>query len=95
MLDKLHMTEKITSENSCSRWSACETPLSLLQVYVAAIEMVVGDVSGFDLSELNRYLWHPGLARIDMQRYFAQSNITMTLGSENPVRLLMSYPYVT
>jgi hypothetical protein len=32
------------------------------------VEMRITDVSGFDVSNLNCYRWHPGQERIDLSR---------------------------
>lgn len=41
----------------------------VLQIYVLAIDMHVRMVSGFDLSAMNQYLWYPGAASMDLDRY--------------------------
>ncbi len=32
------------------------------------VEMRISDVSGFDLSGLNRYRWNPGHEKVDLSR---------------------------
>ena len=50
--------------------SACSSHLTtlLMQIKIAAVEMQIGDISGFNLSALNHYYWHPGFARTRLSR---------------------------
>ena len=40
----------------------------LLQVFAVLLELRVGTISGFDLSALNAYWWHPHVERMDLAR---------------------------
>lgn len=40
----------------------------LCQVSAMLVEMRITQVSGFDLSGLNRYRWNPGHEKIDLSR---------------------------
>jgi hypothetical protein len=40
----------------------------LMQVWAMLAEMRITDVSGFDVSALNRYRWHPGQESTDLDR---------------------------
>ncbi len=38
------------------------------QVWALLAEMRVGPAAGFDLSVMDRYRWHPGLERVELDR---------------------------
>lgn len=40
----------------------------LIQVMAAVVEMQMSDISGFNLSSMNRYLWYPGPMKIKLDR---------------------------
>ena len=61
----------------CCSWAAClvhgvlhvsvheiDTGVGFLQIKAVLVEVGVGTVSGFDLSSMNRYLWHPRQERL-------------------------------
>ncbi len=42
-----------------------------LQVWGMLVEMRIDSISGFDLSALNAFRWHPHHDRVDLSRYAA------------------------
>lgn len=48
--------------------SALTSGCAAEQVYAMLVEMRVGHAAGFDLSVMDRYRWHPGLERVQLDR---------------------------
>lgn len=53
--------------------------VGFMQVWGMLVEMRIGTVSGFDLSALNAFRWHPHHEKVDLSRQEASGHLPVDL----------------
>jgi hypothetical protein len=56
---------------------------SLVRVWGALADACITEVSGFDLSTLNRYRWHPSTEHVQLDRHVCLASLTGPASSED------------